>query len=364
MAGELFVDVAGVNSIYNQLRRAADSADDALSYVRQHAGMGLNAQGLLLAFFLDPHKNAYDKMKTALTHLRDLSGSTATQVNLAQVEYSQTDLAAAAALDGSYPGATDSQGLANSVAHEQVHLPTGHDPFTDVGDPAIALASLMEPKVELWSINPLADLISPFAWLRQTAIWVFNHDPFEYWAEKFSGDWAGYVRAGLAMSKAGQAAGLIGDNLAAGAVAVPAVWRGNAAENFQEYELKLAGGARSLQEAGEKLGDLYEEAAAAVKNIYDVAAGIMMKLLDTLLIVSIGLAGGAAMFYTFAGAVVGFSVALSYSVYAWQLYNQIASIFGNGEAILKTIAATIDTADASSQVINIDRLEPYRHPGT
>jgi uncharacterized protein YukE len=363
VSGELFVDVAGVNSVYNQLRRASDSSDDALSYVRQYAGMGFADQGLILALVLGPHERAYEKMTTALSRLRDLSAGAATQVNLAQVEYSRTDLAAAAALDRSYPGAVDSSGLANSVTHEQGRLPQGHASFADVGDPTSALTSLKEPKVELWSINPLADLVSPFAWLRQTAIWVFNHDPFEYWTEKFAGDWSSYVEAGVAMRKAGAAAGIIGGNLAAGAVAVPSVWRGNAAENFQEYELELAAGARAIQEAGTQLGELYEQAAEAVKNIYDVIAGLIMKLLDILLVISIGLAGGAAMFYTFAGAFVGFSVALSYAVYAWQVYNQIAGIFGNGEAIIKSIAATIDTIDASAQVVNIAKLEPYRHPG-
>ncbi|MBB4747788.1 hypothetical protein [Actinoplanes lobatus] len=362
MAGELFVDVAGVNSIYNQLQRAGDSADDALSYVKQHCDFGINAQGWLM-LFARPHEKAYEQMTTALSRIQELSRSAATQVNMAQVEYSQTDLEAAAALDGSYPGAADPNVLANSITQERLQLPASHESFSDVGNPADHLVAPKDANAEFWSINPLADLISPFAWLRQAAIWVFNHDPFEYWTEKFSGDWPSYIEAGVAMRKAGEAAGAIGDNLAAGAVAVPSVWRGNAAEGFQDYELRLATGARSLQETGNRLGDLYNQAADAVKNIYDVVAGLMMKLLDILLMISVGLAAGTATFYTFAGAVVGFSVALSYAVYAWQVYDKIAKVYGDGEAIIKAIAAAIDAVEASAHITNMAKLEPYRHPG-
>ncbi|GAA1656944.1 hypothetical protein [Actinoplanes couchii] len=363
MGGELFVDVAGMNSIYNQLQRASDHSSDVLTYVRRHAGMGISAQGWLLALFLRPHEKAYEKMTDAISRIRDLTDSVATQVNIAQVKYSRTDLEAAADLDRGYPGATNSRALASSLTQEKLRLPDGHDSFADTGNPASRLVAPVGPETELWSINPLADLVSPFAWLRQTAIWVFGHDPFEYWAEKFSGNWSSYQEAGAAMRRAGNAAGIIGDNLAAGAVSVPLVWRGHAAENFQEYELTLAAGARSVQEAGSKLGDLYHQASDAVKNIYDVVAGIIMKLLDILLVISIGLGAGAATFYTFAGAVVGFSVALSYSVYASQSYNQVAKIYGDGEAVLKAISASIDAVAASSQTVEISDLESYRHPG-
>ncbi|GLY05492.1 hypothetical protein [Actinoplanes sp. NBRC 101535] len=54
-------------------------------------------------------------------------------------------------------------------------------------------------------------------------------------------------------------------------------------------------------------------------------------MFDALLMVSIGLAGGTAMIVTLAGSVIGYSVALSYGIYAIQLYQQISNAYTNAE---------------------------------
>ncbi|WP_328468781.1 hypothetical protein OHA21_00030 [Actinoplanes sp. NBC_00393] len=362
MAGELFVDVAGMNSLYNHLRAAGDDAEDASIYVRKHCDLSSAQQGIITQV-MTPHDHAYEEMTAALSRLRSLINSAATQVNMAQVEYSQRDLASAADLDRGYPGAENPGVLASSLAQERFQLPAGHSSFSNVRDAAEHLTTPQDPKAEFWSINPVVDLISPFAYLRQAAIWVFNHDPFELWTEWFAGDWDSYITAGEAMARAGDAAAAIGDNLAAGAVVMPVVWRGNAAENFQEYDLRLAAAARSVQELGRNFKELYDQAADAVKSLYDVVSGLIVKMFDALLIVSIGLAGGTAMVATFAGAVVGYSVALSYAIYAIDLYNEIATVYGNAEAMIKAIGGSITALKSSAELMELPNLEPYRRPG-
>ncbi|SDS17377.1 hypothetical protein SAMN04489716_0182 [Actinoplanes derwentensis] len=209
----------------------------------------------------------------------------------------------------------------------------------------------------------MVDLISPFAYLRQAAIWVFHHDPFELWTEWFAGDWDSYILAGVAMANAGAAAGSIGDNLAAGAVAVPSVWRGNAAENFQEYELRLAVAARSLQQLGDTFNTLYRESAECVKNFYDVISGFIVKMVDALLGVSIGRASGTAMIATLAGSVIGYSVALSYAVYAVDLYQEMSNASTHAENALKAIGGSMAALKASADLTELPSIEPYRIAG-
>jgi hypothetical protein len=362
VAGELFVDVAGVNALYNQLRDAGDDAEHALGYVRRHGDLNLVQQGLMVQA-LTPHEIAYHQMTTALSRLHLLSRSAATQVNIAQVEYSREDLRAAADLDAGFHGAADPNVLASSLAQERLRLPAGHFPFSDVGDPESHLAAPQDPEAEFWSFNPMVDLLSPFAYLRQAAIWVFNHDPFELWTEWFAGDWDAYVKAGDAVARAGAAAGTIGDNLAAGAVSVPLVWRGNAAEDFQEYELKLATAARSINELGRILHSSYRQSADCVKNFYEVISGFIVKMFDALLMVSIGLASGTALIATLAGSVIGYSVALSYALYAVDLYNDMSKAFTHAENALKAIAGAAASVEASTELMDLPAMEPYRHPG-
>ena len=69
----------------------------------------------------------------------------------------------------------------------------------------------------MWSINPLTDLVSPAAWVRQVSITLFGHDPFDAWTRRSSGDWAAYVHCGAALSRVGDGAYDIGRNLLAGA---------------------------------------------------------------------------------------------------------------------------------------------------
>ncbi|MEU4563629.1 hypothetical protein AB0F72_35070 [Actinoplanes sp. NPDC023936] len=363
MGGELFVDVAGIDQLHNQLRRASDDAANTLEYVQRHCDLSPVQQGLFVQA-LTTHEVAYLGMTTALSRLRSLADNTATQVNSAQVAYARTDLDAAADLDRSYPGATDANVLTADLTQERLQLPAGHASFTDTVCAATLLATPSDPAAEFWSFNPIVDLISPFAYLRQAAIWVFKHDPFELWTEWFAGDWDSYIIAGVAMSHAGATAGAIGDNLAAGAVATPVVWRGNAAENFQDYDLRLANAARSVDELGAAFNKLYQQSAECAKNFYDVISGFLTKMFDALLMVSIGLAGGTAMIATLAGSVIGYSVALSYGIYAIQLYQQISNAYTNAENLMKAIAGSAAALKDSSDLTTMREIQPYRHPGS
>ncbi|MEU8238507.1 hypothetical protein AB0C07_09700 [Actinoplanes missouriensis] len=215
--------------------------------MKRHCDLDFLEVGLLFQLF-SPHEKAYTELTAALARLSRLAQSAGSQVNRAQIEYQRIDHEAAAALDSVYPGAKDPAALNSALTEHRPDVPVGAPAFADISEPTRLLRN---PEyaigIEMWSINPMADLVSPSAWLRQTIIWVFGHDPFEGWASQFSGDWKGYVHCGNAMGQAGGAAAEIGRNLLAGVADVPDAWRGNAADTFREFELVLATAAVNLE---------------------------------------------------------------------------------------------------------------------
>lgn len=359
---ELYVDTVGMNALYNQLLRASDDVTETVDYVRGHCNLDFFEVGLIMRL-MSPHRKAYGELTTALDRLQELTQGAGTQVNRAQVEYATTDLEHAAVLDAAYPGADDPDAHRSASSQQRLDLQASRIAFTDIAEPTQLLRN---PEyavgVEMWSINPMADLISPSAWLRQTTIWVFGHDPFEGWASQFSGDWKAYVHCGQAMGRAGSAALSVGRNLTAGARDLPAAWRGNAADEFQEWELTLGAATVELHNVCRQYNALYAQAAEAVKKLYDVSAGMISDLLDLLLIISGALAAGTATIHTIFGPIAGYSIALYYAWQAYDLYHQISKFFGAAEDMLKLVGGSIAGLSATLAVDEMPVVEPYRHP--
>ncbi|AGZ39611.1 hypothetical protein [Actinoplanes friuliensis] len=359
---EFYVDAAGLNSVYNQLVRASGDASDTLEYTRKHCDLGFTDVGLIMRL-ISPHKHAYGEVTEALTQLKELAQGAGTQVNAAQHDYARTDQAAAARLDAGYPGAKDPAAVRGSLTQGRPDLQGYRSAFTDVAQPG---SHLKNPEyaigIEMWSINPMADLISPSAWLRQVSIWLFSYDPFEGWASQFSGDWKAYVHCGNAMGLAGAAAHDIGRNLVAGATDVSTVWRGKAAEAEQEFQLTLGAAAINLQSACRQYNELYMQAAEAVKKLFDVVSGLISDLLDVLIIINAAAAVGTATIETVVGPIAGYGVAAYYTWQAYDLYKEISSLYGNAEDLLKLIGGSITGIKATLAVKDLPTVQPYHHP--
>ncbi|AVT29410.1 hypothetical protein C6361_07790 [Plantactinospora sp. BC1] len=317
----------------------------------------------MLLDLMGPHEIAYDQMTGALQRLGELSQGAATQVNRAQRSYTSTDEAAAGRLDRTYPGAKNAAEVFGLLSQGRPDLLPTRSAFATVAEPA---DHLVPPEyaspIEMFKINPLSDLISPAAWLRQVSVWLFDHDPFEGWGQFFSGDWDAYVHCGAAWSKIGNAAFAIGRNLSAGAADVSTVWRGNAAEAEQEFQLALARAAMALEPVCNQYADLYRQAAEAAKNLFSAVTGLISKLLDTLIIINAAAIVGTAAIETGIGPVIGYSVAAYYAWQAYDLYKEISTLYGNAEAIIKAVAGSISAVKAQLDVAGIPSLAPYHHP--
>ncbi|MBL7253375.1 hypothetical protein [Paractinoplanes lichenicola] len=359
---EFFVDPNGMNGLYNQLVRASGDATDILGYTRQHCDLPAVTEGFLM-MVIGPHKEAYESLTEALAKLTELARGAGSQVNLAQLDYAKTDQDAAAKVDATYPGAKNPAYVGGMLAPGRPDLTGPHASFADVTEPTARLTSPeYAVAIEMWSINPLADLVSPAAWLRQISIWLFSFDPLEGWAKSVSGDWKGYTHCAMAMGHIGAASKDVGANLLRGAEDVRTVWRGRAAEAEQEFQLALGLAAAGLDDACRQYKQLYLQAAEAVKSLVDVTAGLISDLLDLLIIINAASVAGTALIETGIGALAGYTVAAYYAWQAYDLYKHISDFYGNTEDLLKVIAGSIGAIKAQLAVKDLPPVQPYHHP--
>ncbi|HEV8175195.1 MAG TPA: hypothetical protein VGP91_16265 [Actinoplanes sp.] len=56
---QFYVDVGGLNGMYNMLARAAGDASDTLDYTKAHCDLDWNAEGLLM-ILMGPHEHLYE----------------------------------------------------------------------------------------------------------------------------------------------------------------------------------------------------------------------------------------------------------------------------------------------------------------
>jgi uncharacterized protein YukE len=357
---EFFVDPGGLAGLSGQLARASDDAYDTLDYTKRQCDLSWHAEGLLM-MLIGPHERVYDEVTGSLTRLREVSRDAADQVRAAGADYARTDARTAALLDAAYPAAADAAGTRAALSQNGPGVRTLPASFADVAVPQRNLvAPRTAPDADMWSMNPLEDLASPAAWLRQVTIWVFGHDPFEGWVKQFSGDWAAYAHCGEALRQVGASAQDIGLNLVAGARDVGAVWQGNAADAEQSFQLTLGAAASGMRAACAACADLYAQAATATRALFDVVADLISNLLDVLIIINAAAAVGTLLVETGLGAVAGYGLALYYAGQAWQLYGEISRWYAAADDTIKSIGAAIDSMRSSLAVPSMPVLRPLK----
>ncbi len=360
---DFFVDPAGLNGLHNQFVRAGGDAQDTLEYTRKYCDLSFPDQGFLF-HFVGPHAAAYGQMTDALRRLGEISQSAGEEIEKAQLGYQRSDLASAERLDSAYPGAEDAAGLRADLNQPRPDLRLSRSLFADVGEPTRHLGVPEHVTgAEPYQIDPMTDLLSPTAWLRETSVKLFGHDPFEHWGTSFTGDWSAFQWCAAAWSRIGSAAADTGRNLVAGAADVSSVWRGNAAEAEQEFQLALGNAVMDLGPIANEYFRLYMDAAQSVQELHAVATDLISTLIDKLIMVSISAAAGTATIETVIGPVVGYSVAAYYGWQAFELYNKISAYYSKTQLAINGIAAAIHTVQAGAgRGGATPALTPYQHP--
>jgi hypothetical protein len=357
-----YVDVRGLDSVYNLLVRASDDARDIYRYAQRYCQMSMVQQGILLNM-QGPHANAYRRITEALAHLADLAQVAATQVNQAQLRYARADLDALARLDASYPGAVDPTAVRSTLSQGRPDLRPARSALSGATEPTLHLKPpnyLSE--ITTYQLDPYLDLLSPTAWIRQACFSVLGHDPLEFWCTQVSGDWDAFVYVSIAWAHVGAATEDVGRSLIAGAAGVASVWRGNAAEAEQEYQLRLGEAIMALGPACREYSERYMEAAEAARNFFPPASDLVAQFLDLVILAHLSAAAGTLLIETGIGAIAGFAVAAFYVSRAIEVYQQISSAYSRLEDSIRTLAAIVDTIQAGQEVATVPALEPYRGP--
>lgn len=357
---DFYVDPNGLRALSGQLARAAGDARDTLDYTRRHCSLSWDRRGLLM-LVADPHGNACDRVTGALDRLRETGDGAAGQVSRALDVYAATDRAAAASLDATYPGAADPAGLRGTLHQSRPDLLPARVLFADVGtlslrppDPGSGAAA--------FTLNPLTDLLSPSAWVRQVAVWLFGVDPFEPWLIAYSGDWRAYEHCMAAWPHIGAAATMFGGNLITGAADVPAAWRGHAAEAEQEFQLLLGGAATALGPACDEYARLYPMAVDACRQLYEATGNLIGQLIDALIIVNVAAVVGTTTIETGIGPIAGYTAAAYYTWQAYRLYEEISRLYLAADTTFRLLAAQIEAVQAGAEAARLPSVGAYRHP--
>jgi hypothetical protein len=343
---EFFVDAVGLSGLSRQLARAADDAFDVLDYTKRQCHLDWPSEGLLMKL-LGPHDQIYASVTGSLGRLQDLAGGASGQVALAADGYASADRDSELRLA---PASPQTSGAGPAAGFADVASPGEH--LTDPGTVGSA---------PMWSINPLTDLVSPAAWVRQVTITLFGHDPFDEWTRALSGDWASYVHCGAALSRVGDGAYDIGRNLLAGARDAEQVWRGDAADAERNFQVTLGGATTSFRDACASCATLYGRAADAVSKLRDVTGDLIAGLLDALIMVNLASAAGTALIETGVGALAGYGLAAYYAERAYHLYQQIARCYSATEDLFEALGATIGSVRADLDVPDLPAVSPYRY---
>ncbi|MFC4997451.1 type VII secretion target [Dactylosporangium cerinum] len=357
---DFHVDPSGLRALSGQLARAGGDARDTLDYTRRHCSLSWDRRGLLM-LVADPHGKAYGRVTTALDRLRELSDGAAAQVDRAAGQYAATDLAAAARLDAAYPGATDPAALRGTLHQSRPDLLPARAPFADVATVTLPPPAVGE-RADAFTLNPITDLLSPVAWIRQVAVWLFGVDPFEPWLIAYSGDWRAYQHCMAAWPHIGAASAAFGGNLVTGAADVGIAWRGHAAEAEQEFQLALGGAATALGPACAEYARLYPLAVDACRQLYEATGSLIGQLIDTLIIVNVAGVIGTTTIETGIGAIAGYTVAAYYTWQAYKLYQEISRLYGAAEITFRLLAAQIEAVQAGAEVTRLPSIEAYHHP--
>jgi hypothetical protein len=140
------------------------------------------------------------------------------------------------------------------------------------------------------------------------------------------------------------------------------VWRGNAAEAEQEFQVLLGVATMALKRACHDYSRLHRDAAEAATQLFAAVSGLIGQLLDLLIIINAAAAIGTATVETVVGPIAGYAVAAYYAWQAYELYKRIASFYGAAEITLRGIAGMIGAVQSGQELVKLPTLKPYRHP--
>jgi hypothetical protein len=156
------------------------------------------------------------------------------------------------------------------TAVESVDGALNHSGFADISD-------------FKYQYNLMTDTLSPSMSIRELAIALLGKDPFEWFLRGINGDWDHLWTAGRAYLDVASALHAVEANFRVYGSDLPAVWRGRAAADCDEYLMGFAVGVGGQAQVFDAIGKKFQTVAKECWAMFDAMAGALGEIIDLLI---------------------------------------------------------------------------------
>jgi hypothetical protein len=274
----LYIDHDGLSGLSDAVNETSTDAG-ALAVAIRDTRPELADGGLLQRFAgAMEHANAWGT--DTLDRITKIGWALSSGIEDAHTLYVQVDQVRARQIDAIYRS-TQSGDPSESLppprsagkrftAVESVDEALNHSGFADISD-------------FKYQYNLMTDTLSPSMAVRELAIALFDKDPFEWFLRGVNGDWDHLWTAGRAYMDVASALHAVEANFRGYGSDLPAVWRGRAAADCDEYLVGLAVGVGGQAQVFEAIGKKFQKVARECWAMFDAMAGALGEIIDLLI---------------------------------------------------------------------------------
>ncbi|MGC4866404.1 WXG100 family type VII secretion target [Micromonospora sp. DT53] len=344
-----------------QLDRASGDSSAIAGYIGTYAKDATG--GELIAMAADGHRHAVTVISDTMRRLTTLLDASAPELVATSMYYRLNDLATAASLDRTFPGAAPCQ-PPTALEQELTTLACLPPPFADMWDVTASLTPPPEPSNPPNALGWM-DNISPTSWAMQGFDVVFGFDPISWLQERLFGNWEALATMQPVLTNVGSALHDLALNTQTGAATLRQVWQGQAGDAAYSYFTQLSTAAAALRGPLNDIGNEYKAMADSVWSISEAIGGIIKGLIDAAIIAGIAAAAGTVTSATGVGAIVGYGVAAVEVAYMLKLWGQATQLYQHASAAVLAFRSALTHRLADLESVKLPTLpggSGYDHP--
>jgi hypothetical protein len=207
-------------------------------------------------------------------------------------------------------------------------------------------------------------IASPANWINQLITELTGQDIVAYISETLTGEWAAFIRCGMAFERLGRFFQDFGINLEYSTLSLGQGWQGSAADAASRYFSDLAAATSGTQLALYEVARSYEKVANGVWLLASQLSAIIEAICDAAILAGVAAAGGTILVETGVGAFVGYGLAAAKTAEIIELVGKASVIIqAAGTAILGVTGFAMDVANQGGSLKKYPLPgKPYDHP--
>ncbi|QKG23052.1 hypothetical protein [Actinomadura verrucosospora] len=354
-------DPPEMRALQAQIDRARSVLDDGTRYVHKYADLDLtNGEGLIMRV-VGPQETAYKNMTAALgafvkltVHTRVALSDTMEHYWRVEQQNQQNADHVLRTEDAGIPN-TSSKADLDSVEYEHRKPPipgATWASFVDVAHPERLFThapEIIDGDHEWHPYESPTDVLSPSALVRWMVHEIAHVDIFAVVTQYLGGDWLGWRRAGTVWGTLGKAYGEIARNLRRAAADTPAAWGGNAADDFDEFLIKVAGIMDEMPKTCSGYAKAYDAAAQAAADATNSLNDLLGDIVDNAVYAAIAAGVGTLTAETIVGGLAGYGAAAFYIARIAELCFAVYEAMDKFSKLVDHATAAISTLELASE---------------